>query len=427
MIDIEIIRNNPDLVKKGVSDRQGNPTIVDEFISIDEKWRKATEQVDELRSKQKELSEKRDIEGAKANKIALKDKEDELRELSETRKKIWYTIPNIPNENTPIGPDESGNKVIKEWGTPREFDFSPKDHVELGEGLGILDMERATKVSGARFYYMFGDLVRLEYALVQLVIDTLTDPEKIGAIADKAGIKVSSMPFKLVIPPAMVKEEILRASGRLTDDNEDDKFKLSQDDMFLIGSAEHSLAPIHKDEVLDLTELPIRYAGFSPSYRREAGSYGKDTKGIIRVHQFDKFEMVTIADKDNSDQEFRLASAIQEYFMQQLNIPYQVMQICTGDMGMPNVEQLDINSWIPSQNKYRETHTADYNGDFQARRLNIRYTDKDNKKVFAHVSDATAISMCRALVAIMENYQTADGKIEVPEVLQKYVGKNLIG
>lgn len=427
MIDIEIIRNNPDLVKQGIINRQGNPSIIDEFIGVDERWRKTTERVDELRNKQKELSERRDIEGAKANKLELKNKEDELRDLSDTRKKILYTIPNIPNENTPVGPNESGNKIIKEWGTPRTFDFTPKDHVELGESLGILDMERATKVSGARFYYMFGDLVRLEYALVQLVIDTLTDSNKLSSIADSAGIKVSIEPFKLVIPPAMVKEEILRASGRLTDENEDDKFKLSQDDMFLIGSAEHSLAPIHKDEVLDFAKLPLRYAGFSPSYRREAGSYGKDTKGIMRVHQFDKFEMVTIADKDHSDQEFRLASAIQEYFMQQLNIPYQVMQICTGDMGMPNIEQLDINAWIPSQNKYRETHTADYNGDFQARRLNIRYTDKDNKKIFAHVSDATAISMCRALVAIMENYQTPEGKIEVPEVLRKYVGKDIIG
>lgn len=427
MIDIELVRNEPEVVKAGITSRQGDPTIVDELAKADTKWRELTQRADELRRSQKELSDKRDIDGAKANKAELKKVEEELKKASETRRKLWMAIPNVPSKNTPVGPDESGNQVIREWGKPEKFTFEPKDHVAIGESLGILDMERATKVSGARFYYMFGDLVRLEYALVQLVIDTLTDESKIAEIAKSAGLDVPDNPFTLVIPPAMVKEDVLRASGRLTDDNEDDKFKLSQDDLFLIGSAEHSLAPIHKDEVLDSKELPLRYAGFSPSYRREAGSYGKDTKGIIRVHQFDKFEMVTVTTAEQSDEEFRLATAIQEYFMQQLDIPYQVIQICTGDMGMPDTEQVDINSWIPSQNTYRETHTADYNTDFQARRLNIRYKNDDGKTSYAHVSDATAISMCRTLVAILENYQTKEGKVTVPEALRKYMGKEIIG
>jgi seryl-tRNA synthetase len=427
MIDIEIVRNNPELVKQAMSNRQKNPEVVDKLSAVDEDWRQMTQKVDDLRQAQKELSDKRDIEGAKANKLELKKLEEELKNLAEKRLKIWADIPNIPNNNTPIGPDESGNTVIRQWGTPRKFDFTPKDHVELGESLGILDMERASKVSGSRFYYMFGDLVKLEYALVQLVMNTLSEEDKIKEIASSAGLDISHNPFKLVIPPAMVKEDVFRGSGRLSDADADDKFKLTNDDLYLIGSAEHSLVPIHKDETLDLKDFPIRYAALSPSYRREAGSYGKDTRGIIRVHQFDKFEMVSITSAENSDNEFRLATAIQEYFMQKLDIPYQVKQICTGDMGVPDIEQIDIEAWIPSQNKYVETHTADYNGDYQARRLNIRHKNQAGKSTYAHIGDATAISMCRTLVAILENYQTEDGKIQVPVVLRSFIGKDVIG
>lgn len=426
MLDIDIIRNQQEALKEAVINKNGDPAIVDEVVAVDEKWRVMTTNVEELRKKQKELSSNREIEGAKQNKIALKEMEDELSVLSDLRSKLLLSLPNIPTQQTPIGKNEDDNVVVRKWGEPKQFDFPVRDHVEIGERLGLIDMTRATKVSGARFYYFMGDIVRMEYGLVQWVLDILSDTDRVTDIARNAGLNVPHKAFVPIIPPAMIKGDVLRGTGRLTDENEDDKFKLTNDDLYLIGSAEHTVVAMHSNETLPFSELPIRYIAFSPAYRREAGSYGKDTRGIIRVHQFDKLEMVTFSGKEQSYDEFKLHVAIQEYLLQQLNLPHCVMQICTGDMGAPDAEQIDMNTWMPSQGKYRETHTADYNTDFQARRLGVRVKNKDNTTEYAHIGDATAIAMSRILVAILENYQTTTGDVVVPDVLRKYLGKDII-
>lgn len=425
MLDIEIVRNQSDILKQAVLNKNGNPSLVDEILAIDAKWREITSSVEELRKLQKELSTNRDIEGAKRNKLNLKELEDQQTLVASQRLKLLLQLPNIPTDKTPVGKNEDDNVVIRKWGEPTQFDFPVLDHLEIGEKLSVIDMARATKVSGARFYYFMGDLVRLEYALVQWVLEILSDANRVTKIAQAAGITVPHKAFIPVIPPAMIKGDILRGTGRLTDENEDDKFKLTNDDLYLIGSAEHSVVAMHADETLSINELPIRYIAFSPAYRREAGSYGRDTRGIIRVHQFDKLEMVTFSGKEQSYAEFQLHVAIQEYLLQQLGLPYCVMQICSGDMGAPDAEQIDMNTWIPSQEKYRETHTADYNTDFQARRLGVRVKNGETTE-YAHIGDATALAMSRTLVAILENYQTNTGEVVVPEVLRKYIGKDKI-
>ena len=433
MLDIVFLRENPEKVKQGISNKKADPKLVDEFLGVDKKWKVTLRDIEELRAKQRKAGEERKIEEAKALKDEIKAKELKLAELEVNRNKVLYAIPNVPLSSVLVGKDESENKVVKEWGKVPKFTFLPKDHMVLGEALGIIDAERAAKVSGARFHYLKGDAVLLEIALVHFVFHVLSNQKILKKIADSVKKGYSPKPFVPVIPPVMIKPDVFRKMARLRDDNYDDIFHLKDDELSLVGSAEHTLGSMHINEVLNDSDLPIRYIGFSPSFRREAGSYGKDTRGLIRVHQFDKLEMESFTRAEDALTEHKFFSAIQEYLVQQLKIPYHVVAICTGDMGVPNVSQFDIDSWMPGdpstgsgQGAYRETHTADYTGDYQARRLNTKYRTKEGKSEFAHMNDATAFAVSRTLVAILENYQTKDGKVNIPKVLQKYVGKKTI-
>ena len=422
MLDPNLIRENTEAVRSSVRNREMDVSVVDDFLEIDEIWRKVTAEIEDIRAKKNKLG-KDDADEARKLKGEEKALSDTVKELEKKRWEALEKIPNLVASDVPVGTDESANKPVRKWGTPTEFGFKPRDHVELGELLGIIDTEKSARISGARFNYLMRDAVALQFALIQFAMRSLTDKKIVGKLA-KSVDNPSDTPFVPVLPPVIAKAEIMKKMDRF--DPIDDRYYLEKDNSLLIGSAEHTLGPLHMDEILDEKNLPIRYLGYSTAFRREAGAYGKDAAGIFRRHQFDKIEMETFSTPQNGEAEQRLMVAIQEYFMQQLEIPYQVIAISTGDMGKPDYRQLDIECWIPSQGKYRETHTSDYMTDYQARRLNIKYRKVSGEKEVVHMNDATAIAIGRTLIAILENYQTKDGTIKVPKVLRDYVGKKEI-
>lgn len=425
MLDIKFIRENPDLIKQNCKNRLVNVDI-DKLLTLDEKKRKLETEIGELRAKRNigsktkpskaEIKEMKEL-GEKINKLETK-----LNEAENHYSNLLLKIPNIYSKDTPIGPDESGNKVIRKYKEPTEFDFIPKDHIELGKLHKIIDTEKSNDISGARFNYLFGEAVLIQFALIHFLLNTLTNKKIIKNLAEKVGNPFDK-PFIPVIPPVMAKSEIMKKMDRF--EPIEDRYYLKEDDILLVGSAEHTLGPLHINEVLSEENLPIRYIGYSTAFRREAGSYGKDTAGILRRHQFDKAEMESFIQPEHGLAEQDLIVAIQEYLIQKLEIPYQVVLICTGDMGKPDYRQIDIECWMPGQNKYRETNTSDYMTDFQSRRLNIKYKKKGGVKEFVHMNDATAFAMGRILIAIMENFQQKDGSIIIPEVLRKYMPANI--
>lgn len=408
MLDIKFIRENIDLVKKVVGNKQLEVSIVDDVLKLDEEKRKLIGEVENLRSLKNKYAQEKNIEKGKETKLKLQELEPKLKEVEKEFQIAIYKVPNIVSSDTTVGKDETENQVIRKWGTPREFEFNPKDHLELGIKLGIIDTEIASKVAGARFNYLLGDAVLLQNALHQFAMEVLL----------KKG-------FVPVVPPLFINPEVYVKMARLSPETEVERYHIERDDQYLIGSAEHTLGPIHMDETFNENELPKRYFAFTPAFRREAGSYGKDTKGILRQHQFDKLEMESFTTPDKGLEEQDFFVSIQEELMQALEIPYQVVSICTGDMGGPDYRQMDIESWIPSQNKYRETHTSDYMTDYQSRRLNTRVRVGE-KTEFVHMNDATAFAMGRTIIAILENYQNEDGSVNIPEVLQKWIGKEKI-
>ncbi|MEK7120928.1 MAG: aminoacyl--tRNA ligase-related protein, partial [Patescibacteria group bacterium] len=286
--------------------------------------------------------------------------------------------------------------------------------------LGVIDTETAGVVSGSRFVYLKGDIALMQFALIQFALEALTNQEILEIIKKEAGLEIDVAPFIPVVPPVFIKPAVFNRMARL--EPKDERYYIPSDDLYLIGSAEHTLGSMHMDHVFEEKELPTRYVGYSTAFRREAGTYGKDMKGILRVHQFDKIEMETFSVPENSYQEQDLMVGIQEYLMRKLKIPYQVVLICTGDMGIPDHRQFDIECYMPGQGKYRETHTSDLIAGFQPRRLNTRVKRKDGKIEHLHMNDATVLAIGRTIVAIMENYQQEDGSILIPEVLQKYMG-----
>ncbi|MEX1063776.1 MAG: serine--tRNA ligase, partial [Candidatus Paceibacterota bacterium] len=330
-----------------------------------------------------------------------------------------YKVPNIPTEDVPVGKDESDNKVLRQVGKKPNFSFKPKEHWELGKSLDVIDNERAARVSGARFTYLKRELALLEFALIQHTLSVLTSESTLKKIIKKAKLNVKPTPFIPVVPPVLIRPDVFQKMARL--EPKEERYHIPSDDLYLIGSAEHTLGPLHMDETLLSDELPLRYLGFSTAFRREAGSYGKDTKGILRVHQFDKLEMESFSLPDRSIEEQNFFVAIQEHLVDSLGLAYQVVMICTGDMGGPDARQVDIEIWMPGQNKYRETHTADLMTDYQARRLNIKIKGKDFKSELVHMNDATAFAIGRTIIAIMENYQTEKGTVKIPKALQKYM------
>ena len=429
MIDVEFFKKNPELVALK-SKQKGYEIDTAHIISLDENRRKLLNEVDNLRKRRNELSnlgkdfnkDKLKISEAKEIKTSLSKLEEELKS-SET---IFYNefkkIPNVSLDDVPIGSSEADNVVVREIGVIKKFDFEPKQHNELADVLDLIDTKRAVKISGSRFAYLKNDLVRLQFAIISFVMDSLTNEE----IILKNKLNITSKPFSLVLPPAMIKTEPYVASARLN--AEEMTYKIEQDDLWLNASAEHSLCTMYWNEIIPEEALPIRYLGYSTSFRREAGTYGKDTEGIFRMHQFDKLEMEVFSKPEDGLSEHLLLIAIQEHLMQQLGLPYRVIRKSTFDIGKPNATGVDIEVWLPGQKKYRETHTADYLTDYQSRDLMIR-SKKVNASIptLVHTNDATAFALGRILIAILENYQLKDGSIEIPSALIPYMmGKTKI-
>ncbi|MCG2686349.1 serine--tRNA ligase [Candidatus Parcubacteria bacterium] len=447
MLDINLIRENPGKVKEGARKKQRDPAVVDQVLELDQQRRELLGRVEELRAERNKISVrgKGSVKEKSSNslkstdspesdsekvprvglfssadffpsnsrgkeiKAELKKLEPKLKEIEIRLKEALLQIPNLPAADVPEGKDESGNPVRNTWGVIPKFSFDPKDYLELGKNLDLIDVERAAKVSGARFGYLKNEAVLLEFALVNLVFKTL--------LAEG---------FVPVVPPVFISDRAMKGMGYLEHGGEDETYHFAKDKLYLVGTSEQAVGPMHTDEVLAATELPKRYVAFSTCFRREAGSYGKDTRGIFRVHQFDKVEMFVYVKPKESDKEHEFLLSLEERLVQALKIPYQVTQMCTGDLGDPAARKYDINCWFPSEQRYRETHSTSTCTDFQARRLNIRYKKEDGSREFVHTLNGTAFAIGRTILAILENYQQKDGSVVVPEVLREYVGKEAI-
>ncbi|MDD2731769.1 MAG: serine--tRNA ligase [Candidatus Pacebacteria bacterium] len=421
MIDIKFIRENKDKIKDNCLKR-GVDLDIDELLDLDEKRRKHVIRMEEISSRKNKASKviafakKEDEKKQLISQMKKLDKEGDRikKELSGIRQKfeaLIYMIPNLSLENVPFGKDESSNVVLKESGRKPRFKFEPKSYLELSEKLDLVDVERGAKVSGTRFAYLKNEAVLIEFAIIKLAFDVLA----------KQG-------FIPLIPPVLIKPEMMKGMGYIDSKKDrEERYFLEKDNLFLIGTSEQAVGPMHKDEVFKEKELPKRYAAFSSCFREEAGSYGKDTKGILRVHQFDKVEMFSFSKPEDSEKEHRLILSMEEKLMKLLKISYRVVQLCSGDLSRPSASTYDIESWLPGQNQYRETHSASNCTDFQARRLNIRYRrENGNKLEFVHTLNGTAFAIGRTLIAVIENYQQKDGSVKMPAVLKKYLPFNLI-
>lgn len=425
MLDTKFIRENREIVEMAMKNKSVKEVVdLDELLKLADQKKDLSQKVADINAKRNEAAKSQNIELGKQLKEEGAAAEVELAEVEKNFIALMIKIPNIPSADTPIGKDDTENKVIRQWGEIPKFSFEPKAHWDLGKDLNIIDSERAVNVSGSRFTYIKGDLARIQFALVQFAFDTLTNEEVLKTIAEEAGLEVSTKPFTPIVPPTFVKPAVYNRMARL--EPKEDKYYIEADDVYLAGSAEHTVGPMHMDEVIPAEELPLRYLGYSTCFRREAGSYGKDTKGILRQHQFDKMEMETFTKPEDSLREQEFLVAIQEYMLRKLNLPHQVVHVCTGDMGLPDYRQIDIETWMPGQNTYRETHSADLMTSYQPRRLNTRYKNAEGKLEYVHMNDATLFAMGRMLIAIIENYQQEDGSVRVPEVLKKYMGNTEI-
>lgn len=427
MLDIKFIRENIELVKKNNSHKKIN-VDVEQLLEMDDKRRILQTELEGLRNERNKISKTKpnEVKIVEVRKMGekIKDLENKFKELESGITDLLYKIPNIVHSSTPVGPDDSGNKVLRQVGEIPQFSFKPKEHWEIGKNRGLIDNEKATDISGTRFTYLKGKLVLLQFALINHALSILTNEEYLKKIIKENNLNVSSTPFIPVVPPVMIKPEVFQKMARI--DPKEERYYIPSDDVYLIGSAEHTLGPLHMNETLEEKALPLRYVGVSLAFRREAGSYGKDTKGILRVHQFDKMEMESFSLPENSVEEQNFFVAIQEELMKTLKLPYQIVQICTGDMGGPDARQIDLETWMPGQNKYRETHTSDLMTDYQARRLKTKFKTKDGETSFVHMNDATVYAIGRTLIAIIENYQQEDQTIVVPEILRQYTGFEII-
>lgn len=403
MLDIKFIRERRELVEKGAADKK-SPIDIEKILTVDEEYRSLLQEVQDLRTERNKVAKERNIERGKEIKYLLDEKEGRLKTLEEDLCILLRAIPNLPKPDVKVGKDDSENDVIRTFKEPTTFSFKAKDHLEIGEALDMIDVERAAKVSGARFTYLKNEAVYLEMALVRFAIDTLT----------KEG-------FIPVLTPNLITRDSMKGLGYMENGGEEDMYALKNDDMFLVGTAEHALVPMHKDEILLEKDLPLRYVGFGSAFRREAGSYGKDTRGILRVHEFHKIEMVSFVAAGEDDQEHEFLLGIEEKFFQALDIPYQVSKMCTGDLGFPAARKYDIEAWMPGQEQYREVTSVSTVTDFQSRRLNIKYRTREGTE-YVHILNGTAFAIGRTLIAILENYQQEDGSVVVPDILQKYTG-----
>lgn len=426
MLDIKFIRDNADRVQEA-SGQKGYKVDIAKLIELDDSRRDLQQQVEALRARRNEISaqmkggkpEQNLIDEGKQIKLELAEREGYLNSVEAEFTDLLKKVPNMPYDDVPVGASEDENVEVKVVGEKREFNFSPKNHYEIAEARGWLDKERAAKVSGARFAYIMGDLVLLQQAIIQFVMNSLTNEQVISQIAAQAGLDVSTKPFVPVLPPLMIRTEPYDQMDRL--EPRDDRYKIEGEELWLQGSAEHVLGSMHAGEIFSANQLPLRYLGFATSFRKEAGTYGKDMEGLIRMHQFDKLEMESFTEAKDSYSEHLLFVAIQEYLLQQLGLPYHVVMKCSADIGKPNARGVDMEAWLPGQGRYRETHTADYMTDYQARRLQTRVRN-DSGLELVHTNDATAFALGRAMVAVIENYQNEDNTVTIPDVLRPYIG-----
>ena len=434
MLDIKFIREHPEKIKEALQKRS-MVFDVDYLLEVDQKRRKKIKEVDDMRKQHNEMSkripilqgdEKQSmIEESKSLKVQLGDAEFEVKALEEEFISLMHKIPNIPESHVPVGKDENDNMVLREVGDKPKFDFKPRDYIELGEKLDFIDTQRAAKVSGARFGYLKHEAPLLEFALVQFAMDFVGNEENIKKIVHERKLDISTKPFIPIVPPVLIKPEAMAAMGYL-DRGEDEIYHIPKDNLYLVGTSEQSVGPMHMNEIFEEEKMPHRHIAFSTCFRREAGSYGKDTRGILRVHQFDKVEMFVFATPETSRQEHQLLLGIEEHLMQGLGIAYRVLDICTGDLGDSAAAKYDIEAWLPGQKEgtgeYRETHSTSNTTDFQSRRLNIKVKRKNGTTEFLHMLNGTAFAIGRTLIAILETYQQEDGSLRVPNVLQPYLG-----
>ncbi len=411
MLDIKLIRENPEEVRKGL-ERRNSDFPINTLINIDKKWRDNLKKMEELKASRNKVS----LEMAKkkdAGKIAemkrvnedIKTLESQVKKLEEEERNLLLAIPNMLHESVPDGAGEKDNVEIRKWGKLPDLEFEPKDHVDIALGLDLVDLERAAKVAGARFYYLKNDLVKLDYAIMKFAIDYL-----------------SLKDYTPIEPPYMLMRKPFEGAVILSDFG-DVIYKIEGEDLHLIGTSEHALAAMHMDEILD--NLPLKYVGVSPCFRKEAGAHGKDTKGIFRVHQFNKVEQfIFCKPKDSWHLHEELIKNAEELF-QQLDLPYRVIALCSGDTGKVAAKTYDLEVWMAAQKTYREAVSDSNCTDYQARRLNIKYNE-GSKREFVHTLNSTAVATSRAMVAILENNQQEDGSVLIPEVLQDYMGKKVI-
>lgn len=420
MLDPKSIKENPESIRKMLKSRNVEFDF-DGLVESDKLRRDLILQTDELRKKKNQVAQqisKKKKAGEDASEILenMKKVSEELSQLESSQEeiekkylKLALTIPNLIHESVPIGIDDSANKEIKRWGSIPEFNFKVNDHIDISENLGLVDLERAAKVAGARFYYLKNDLVRLNQSLIQYALEFLTTKD-----------------YSLIQPPYMINHQSMEGAV-IADDFEEVIYKIENEDLYMIGTSEHAMAAMHSGEIIEGKDLPLRYAGVSPCFRKEAGAHGRDQKGIFRVHQFDKIEQFVFTRPEDSWKEHERMLAIAEEFYQNLEIPHRVMLLSSGDMGKISAKTYDIEAWMAGQNAYREIVSCSNCLDFQARRLKIRYREKTNEETkYIYTLNSTLIATSRILVSIMENFQTKDGHIEVPRVLRKYLSKDTI-
>lgn len=408
MLDIKFIRENTDFVKTATKNKGFDETVVDKLLEIDKKRRELIGKSEEIRAKKNKLT-KDDIEEGKKLKIELKELEGKLKIAELEYEKLLWLVPNVPSSKSPIGKNDSENVEIKKWGTPRNFDFNPRDHVQLGNDLGILDFEAGSKVAGSQFYFLYGDGALLELALTHYVFD-----------------KLSKKGFLPVITPDLAKSRYYLGTGYAPKGDEAQTYTIEGEDLGLIATAEVTLAGSHADEVIPEDKLPLKYIGYSHCFRQEAGAYGKYSKGLYRVHQFSKTEMFVYCKPEDSERIHEELLVIEEEIYQKLELPYRVLEMCTGDLGAMAARKFDVEVWMPGRNDYGEVTSTSNCTDFQARNLNIKYRKKNGETDFVHMLNGTAVVMSRVPVAILENYQNEDGSVTIPTVLQKWMGKEKI-
>lgn len=427
MLDIRYIREHADEVQANAR-HKGYDVSVSELLKWDKAKRQLQQLADELREKRNQIASSMKggkpseemVAAGKSLKQELTEVEANLKEAEDTFTDLLKKIPNMASSDVPVGATEDENVVSEVIGDKPQFDFAPRNHYEIAEQRDWIDKERAAKVTGSRFAYIKGDLVKLQLAIVNFVINTLSDESTIRQIATKAGLEVNTRAFTPILPPLMIRTEAYDDMDRL--EPRDDRYKIEGEDLWLQGSAEHVLGSMHAGEIFEEAQLPLRYLGYATSFRREAGTYGKDMEGILRMHQFDKLEMESFTTSEDGLNEHKLFVAIQQYLLEALELPYQVITKCTADIGKPNARGVDMETWLPGQDKYRETHTADYMTDYQARRLKTRVRRSNGELELIHTNDATAFAVGRIMIAIIENGQDEQGGVRVPVVLQPYIG-----